>query len=45
MPHLFDTLDVATAPRELVAVGGDVDPETLRAAYRNGVFPWPAGVE
>ena len=39
---LFDELDVARAPRELVAVGGVIDPPTLRAAYRNGVFPWPA---
>jgi leucyl/phenylalanyl-tRNA--protein transferase len=39
---LFDALDVAGAPRELVALGGVLDPPTLRAAYRNGVFPWPA---
>ncbi len=39
---LFDELDVARAPREVVAVGGVIDPPTLRAAYRNGVFPWPA---
>jgi leucyl/phenylalanyl-tRNA--protein transferase len=39
---LFDELDVAASPYELVAVGGVLDPETLRAAYRNGVFPWPA---
>ena len=38
---LFDDLDVAAAPRELVALGGALDPPTLRAAYRNGVFPWP----
>ena len=38
---LFDDLDVAAAPRELVAVGGVLDPPTLRSAYRNGVFPWP----
>ncbi len=38
---LFDDLDVAGAPRELVALGGVLDPPTLRAAYRNGVFPWP----
>lgn len=37
----FDDLDVAGAPRELVALGGVLDPATLRAAYRNGVFPWP----
>jgi len=43
--HLFDQLDVAGAPRELVAIGGELSPENLRAAYRNGVFPWPAGVE
>ena len=43
--HLFDGLDVAAQPRELVAVGGTLDPETLRAAYRNGVFPWPASAE
>jgi leucyl/phenylalanyl-tRNA--protein transferase len=39
--HPFDVLDVAASPRELVAVGGVLDPATLRAAYRNGVFPWP----
>ena len=44
-PHPFDDLDVVGAPRELVAVGGPLDPATLRAAYRNGVFPWPASVE
>ena len=38
---LFDDLDVAAAPRELIALGGVLDPPTLRAAYRNGVFPWP----
>src|SRR4051812_33927535 len=45
MDHLFDSLDVAGAPRELVALGGELDAETLRAAYRNGVFPCPAAVE
>src|SRR4051794_41815332 len=43
--HPFDDLDVVGAPRELVAVGGELTPDTLRAAYRNGVFPWPTGVE
>jgi leucyl/phenylalanyl-tRNA--protein transferase len=42
---LFDELDVAAAPRELVALGGRLDPETLRSAYRNAVFPWPASLE
>ena len=42
---LFDELDVAASPYELVAVGGELEPATLRAAYRNGVFPWPPSVE
>lgn len=24
-----------------MAVGGDLDPDTLAAAYRQGIFPWP----
>ena len=42
---LFDQLDVAGSSYELVAVGGVLEPSTLRAAYRNGVFPWPPSVE
>ena len=38
----FDHLDVAGAPRDLVALGGRLDVETLVAAYRAGCFPWPA---
>lgn len=38
----FEALDVVRAPRELVALGGTLDVETLRAAYRVGCFPWPA---
>ena len=38
----FARLDVAGAPRELVALGGRLDVETLVAAYRAGCFPWPA---
>jgi leucyl/phenylalanyl-tRNA--protein transferase len=26
----------------LVAIGGDLEPSTLIAAYRGGIFPWPA---
>jgi leucyl/phenylalanyl-tRNA--protein transferase len=44
-PSLFDDLDVAGARRELVALGGALDPPTLRAAYRNGVFPWPPSLD
>jgi len=28
-------------PEGIVAVGGNLDPPTLLAAYRNGIFPWP----
>lgn len=38
----FSALDVAAAPRELVALGGTLEPATLIAAYRAGCFPWPA---
>ncbi len=29
----------------LVAVGGDLSPETLLEAYRQGIFPWPLSPE
>lgn len=33
---------VEQASREgLIAMGGDLSPERLLAAYRNGIFPWP----
>jgi len=38
----FAGLDVVGAPRELIALGGVLDPPTLVAAYRAGCFPWPA---
>src|SRR5918992_5106946 len=38
----FEALDVADAPRELVALGGRLEVGTLVAAYRAGCFPWPA---
>jgi leucyl/phenylalanyl-tRNA--protein transferase len=38
----FARLDVAGAPRELIALGGTLDVDTLLAAYRAGCFPWPA---
>jgi len=35
--------DPRTADRNgIVAVGGNLRPETLLAAYRAGIFPWPA---
>lgn len=38
----FDGLDVVGSRLELVALGGTLEPATLRAAYRAGCFPWPA---
>lgn len=38
----FADLDVADAPRELVALGGRLDVDTLVAAYRAACFPWPS---
>lgn len=39
--EFFTALDVVGSPRDLVALGGNLDPETLVAAYRAGCFPWP----
>ncbi|MEW6269712.1 MAG: leucyl/phenylalanyl-tRNA--protein transferase [Thermodesulfobacteriota bacterium] len=33
---------MSTTSDDIVALGGNLEPETLRQAYRNGVFPWPA---
>ena len=33
--------DPRYAPGDIVAVGGDLHVETLREAYRKGIFPWP----
>lgn len=30
-----------TSPEGVIAVGGRPDPDTLLAAYRRGIFPWP----
>ncbi len=29
------------SPEGVVAIGGDLHPDTLMAAYRQGIFPWP----
>lgn len=36
------SLDVAGAPEDVIAMGDDLAPATLLAAYRHGCFPWPA---
>ncbi len=41
----FADLDVAHAPRSLVALGGSLDAPTLVSAYRAGCFPWPSSDE
>ncbi len=41
----FEGLDVVGADRELVALGGTLEADTLRAAYRVGCFPWPSSGE
>ena len=32
---------MSTTREDIVAVGDDLRPETLLAAYRRGIFPWP----
>ena len=29
------------SPEGIVAIGGDLHPESIMAAYRRGIFPWP----
>src|SRR4030095_1786712 len=29
------------SPEGILAIGGDLEVETLNTAYRNGIFPWP----
>jgi leucyl/phenylalanyl-tRNA--protein transferase len=36
------TSRMSTSSDDIVALGGNLEPSTLREAYRNGVFPWPA---
>lgn len=41
-PGRYRFADPADAPRSgLAAAGGDFAPETIIAAYRRGIFPWP----
>ncbi|MEN8188750.1 MAG: leucyl/phenylalanyl-tRNA--protein transferase [Thermodesulfobacteriota bacterium] len=37
--HRFPPCDLAE-PNGLLAIGGDLSPERLVVAYRNGIFPW-----
>lgn len=39
---IVDFPDPRTAsPEGIVAIGGDLHPESVLAAYRQGIFPWP----
>jgi leucyl/phenylalanyl-tRNA--protein transferase len=38
--HFPDAAGAATDPDGLLAIGGDLSPERLLAAYRRGIFPW-----
>jgi leucyl/phenylalanyl-tRNA--protein transferase len=38
----FPDVSLAT-PEGIVAVGGDLHPDSLRLAYSQGIFPWPHG--
>ena len=44
IPYLSEELVFPSAehssPRGIVAIGGDLSPERLLLAYRNGIFPW-----
>jgi len=44
IPHLSDELFFPSAEysthRGIVAIGGDLSPERLILAYKNGIFPW-----
>ena len=38
--HFPDTSQALKDPNGLLAIGGDLHPERLLAAYRKGIFPW-----
>jgi leucyl/phenylalanyl-tRNA--protein transferase len=41
-PSHYRMPDARLAPRHgLIAAGGDLEPGTVLAAYRQGIFPWP----
>jgi leucyl/phenylalanyl-tRNA--protein transferase len=44
-PTLWDLPTPRRRDRDLVAMGGDLEPSTLIAAYRRGLFPMPAALE
>lgn len=41
MVKSFPPVEYADPESGLLAIGGDLEVETLRLAYSNGIFPWP----
>jgi leucyl/phenylalanyl-tRNA--protein transferase len=41
MVKSFPPVELADPESGLLAIGGDLEVETLRLAYGNGIFPWP----
>ncbi|HYO15586.1 MAG TPA: leucyl/phenylalanyl-tRNA--protein transferase [Thermoanaerobaculia bacterium] len=39
--HIFFPPVSWASPDGIIAIGGTPDPETLKEAYRRGIFPWP----
>lgn len=44
MPIAFPPIESASS-EGLLAIGGKIEPETLRVAYHQGIFPWPISNE
>jgi leucyl/phenylalanyl-tRNA--protein transferase len=44
MPIIFPPIESAS-PEGLLAIGGNLDTETLLTAYSQGIFPWPISKE
>lgn len=44
MPIKFPPIESASS-EGLLAIGGTLDPETLRSAYYSGIFPWPISLD
>jgi leucyl/phenylalanyl-tRNA--protein transferase len=44
MPIVFPPIETAS-PEGLLAIGGNLDVETLLTAYSQGIFPWPISTD
>jgi leucyl/phenylalanyl-tRNA--protein transferase len=41
----FPDPETDSSPEGIVGIGGDLHPESLELAYRQGIFPWPVHAE